>query len=137
MDLETARRYFGRDPLAQLLGIEVVDVGPGHATTRLILRPELHNNLAIAHGGAIFALADVAFAAASNSHGTVAVGANVSIAYLAAASTGILTAEAVEVSRGRKLATYTIRVSDEAGTLVAALQATAYRKGDPIDLKIV
>jgi acyl-CoA thioesterase len=133
-DPESVRRYFDRDRLAKLLGIEVVEVAPGRARARVTLRPELHNGIGIAHGGTIFTLADVAFAAASNSHGTVAVGISTSISFLTAVSEGTLTAEAVEVSLGRKLATYTIQVKDDAGTIIAVMQGTVYRKKEPLEL---
>ena len=84
----------------------------------------------IVHGGAIFTLADLVFAAASNSHGNVAVAINVTISYLKAAAGGTLTAEAREVSRNRKLATYSIRIRDDSGDLVASFQGMVYRKKD-------
>jgi acyl-CoA thioesterase len=132
--IEALQRYFRRDRFAALVGIEVLDIAPGFARVRLPLREDLHNGLGIVHGGAIFTLADMAFAVASNSHGTAAVGVHTSISYLAALSTGTLTAEAIEVSRGRKLATYSMRVTDDAGTLVALMQGTVYRKDEPLDL---
>ncbi len=131
-DRQALHDYFERDGFARLLGIELVEIAPGFARARMTLRPELHNNLNIAHGGAIFSLADVAFAAASNSHGTVAVGISTSMSFLNAVSEGVLTAEATEVARGHKLATYDIRVTDAAGTLVAVMQGTVYRKREPL-----
>jgi acyl-CoA thioesterase len=83
-------------------------------------------------GGAIFTLADFAFAAASNSHGTVAVGINVSISFLKAGTTGTLWAEARELSKNPKLATYTVEVRDDAGDLVAVFQGMVYRKNEAI-----
>jgi acyl-CoA thioesterase len=135
LNTEQLHRYFLRDRFARLVGLEVLEIAPGFARVRMPLREELHNGLGIAHGGAIFTLADMAFAVASNSHGTVAVGANTSISFLAATSTGTLTAEAVEVSRGRKLATYTVRITDEAGAVVAIMQGTVYRKDQPLELE--
>ena len=70
-------------------------------------------------GGAIFTLADFAFAVASNSAGTVAVAINVSITFVKAASAGTLTAEAEEVSVNPKLGTYTVRVLDDTRALIA------------------
>ena len=134
IDPEAVRRYFDRDRLARLLGIEVIEVAPGRARARLTLRPELHNGVGIAHGGTIFTLADVAFAAAANSHGRVAVGIGASISFLTAVSEGTLTAEAVEVSCGHKLATCTIQVKDEAGTIIAIMQGTVYRKKEELEL---
>jgi len=70
----------------------------------------------------------MAFAAASNSHGIDAVAVNVSISFFKAVQNGRLFAEATEVSRNRKLATYRIDVTDEAGEIIASMQGTAYRK---------
>ena len=90
------------------------------------------NGINIAHGGAIFALADLAFAVASNSHRTIALGINASISYLKAAASGTLIAEAKEVSLNPKLATYEIRVTDENNDLIAIFLGTVYRKKDKI-----
>jgi acyl-CoA thioesterase len=113
-------------------GIELVSVAPGHAVTRLRVQPHHLNAIGIAQGGAIFTLADYAFAAASNSHGTVAVGVNVSITYLKSVKTGVLTAEAREVALNPKLASYTVNVTDEVGSLIAIFQGMVYRKSQPI-----
>jgi acyl-CoA thioesterase len=69
---------------------------------------------------------------ASNSHGTVAVAINATISYLKAARGGTLFAEAHEVSRDAKLASYTVNVTDDTGDLVAVFQGMVYRKKDPI-----
>lgn len=111
----------------------MVEISAGRAIARMPLREHHHNGLGIAHGGAVFTLADVAFAAASNSYGTVAMGVATSISFLKAVSTGTLTAEAAEVSRGNRLATYSIRVTDEQGVPVAVMQGTVYRKGCPLE----
>jgi len=58
----------------------------------------------VAHGGPIFALADAAFAAASNSYGVKAVAFNVNITYLSAVEAGMrLLAEARETSQGERI----------------------------------
>ncbi len=123
-------RLLKRDQFAARCGIELLSVAPGRARAKMALQPHHWNALGSVQGGAIFTLADLAFAAASNSHGTVAVGVNVSISYLKAAQTGTLWAEAKEVSRNFKLASYTIEVKDDAGDLVAIFQGMVYRKKD-------
>ncbi len=90
------------------------------------------NGLKTVDGGAIFTLADFAFAVACNSHGTIAVVLNASITFMKAATTGTLWAEARELSRNFKVATYTIDVKDDAGDLVALFQGLAYRKKDKL-----
>ena len=124
--------FLSGDRFAQLCGIELLEVSPGTARARMQITDAHLNGVRIVHGGAIFALADFAFAAASNSHGTVAVGINVSISYLQAARTGALVAEAREVSRNAKLASYTVEIRDDNSTLVALFQGMVYRKPDPI-----
>jgi acyl-CoA thioesterase len=128
--MDAMREYFKRDRLAALLGIELIEAVPGMSVARMTLREAHHNSLGIAHGGAIFTLADFAFAVASNAHGRAAVAINVTISYMKAVSTGTLTARAEEVTAGNRLGTYLIRITDDAGSLVALFQGTVYRKGD-------
>jgi acyl-CoA thioesterase len=128
------RTYFERDQMARLLGIEILDAAPGTARVRMPIREEHYNSIRIVHGGALFTLADLAFAVASNSHGEVAVAINANIAFLKASSTGSLTAQAEEISRSRRLATYSVRITNDAGDIVAVFQGTVFRKGEPIPL---
>src|SRR5512138_2704367 len=115
---DTLRRYMRGDGYARLSGIELLDVEVGAARARMALRPEHLNGLGTVMGGAIFTLADFAFAAASNSHGTVAVAIDVNITFMKAAQAGTLWAEAREISRNPKLGTYTVEVKDDRGDLV-------------------
>jgi acyl-CoA thioesterase len=79
------------------------------------------------HGGVIFSLADVAFALACNSHGTLALALDVSISFLRAVSPGEeITATCTERYRGKRTGSYTIEVTDGSGTLVSLLKATAF-----------
>ena len=125
------RRHFNtHDTFARHLGIEVLEVRPGYAKAVMPLETPQMNGVGMAHGGAIFGLADVAFGSACNSSGEVALGIVSSISYLAAGKTGPLTAEAKELHRSRKLGHYEILVFDGAGVLMAACHATAYFRGD-------
>lgn len=134
--MKEIRGYFERDALARHLGIELLDVSPGTAVASMQVRDCHLNSLGIAHGGAVFALADFAFAAASNSHGTVALALSATISFVKAGRIGVLTAEAREVSVSRKIGTYTVNVTDEAGQTVAIFQGTVYRKEDPVVARI-
>ncbi len=102
----------------------------------MALQPFHLNGLSIAHGGALFTLADFAFALASNSHGTVAVAVNASISIMKATTEGTLWAEAREVSKNHRLGTYTVEIRDDAGDLVALFQGLAYWKSDPIPASV-
>jgi acyl-CoA thioesterase len=128
---ERVRRYFNiHDTFARHMGIEVLEVKPGYARAVMPLETPQKNGVDLAHGGAIFGLADVAFGGASNSSGAVALGIVSSINYLSAGKIGPLTAEARELHRSRKLGHYEIRVFDGEGVLMALCQATAYFRGD-------
>lgn len=119
-----------KEPFANFLGMELVELKAGYA--KVTLSPTLHmlNTHGTVHGGIIFSLADYAFAAASNSYGTTAVGVTNNIHYM---STGLaehqLTAIAEEVKKTRRLAWYRINVwsNDE---LCATMEAMVYRKNE-------
>ena len=127
------KEYFSREDLfARHAGIELLDVGPGWAKTRMKIEPFHFNGAGTVHGGAIFTLADFAFAVASNSHGTIAMGINTSVSFVKAAIAGTLYADAQEQSRNPKLASYTVRITDDAGDVVAIFQGMVYRKKESI-----
>ena len=130
--MEHVRQFFEGDQFAKHCGIELVSVAPGHAVARMAVEAAHLNGYARVQGGAIFTLADFAFAAASNSHGRVAVAINVSITFMKAVSSGTLTAEAREVSANPKLGSYTVHVTDETQALIAVFQGLAYRKSELI-----
>jgi acyl-CoA thioesterase len=133
MDRERVYQRIGQDPFASFLGIELLELGEGHSKVSMTVGEEMLNFHGIPHGGAIFALADVAFAAASNSHGQTAVALSVSINYLAAVPVGVrLYAEATEESLGNRTALYHLAVTSEDGTPVALAHGTVYRKREQL-----
>ncbi|MGE5608637.1 MAG: GNAT family N-acetyltransferase, partial [Bacillota bacterium] len=126
---ESLKVVLERDQFAKLLGLKIIETGEGRAKVTMQIGPQHMNGLGAVQGGAIFTLADYAFAAACNSHGFASVGINVSISYLKAAKAGTLTAEAQEAAPHRKLGTSTVRVTDDQGDLVAIFQGLSYKKG--------
>jgi len=106
----------------------MLEHGPGFAKARLQISPNHLNSVDTVHGGVLFALADAAFSVASNSHGAVSVSIQASIANFQAVREGALSASAREVARNPKLATYSVEVRDDSGSLVALFQGTVYRK---------
>lgn len=130
--MEAIQTFIQQDRFAKHCGVELLEVSEGRAKARLDIKEDHLNGVGIVHGGALFTLADLVFAAASNSYGTVAVAINVNISYMKAVKDGTLFAEATEVSRNPKLATYSIPVTTENGELVATFQGIAYRKKDAL-----
>ena len=128
--MEDIKEFFKGDRFAARNDIELLEAEGGRARAKMTLHPHHWNGLGMVHGGAIFTLADFAFAAACNSHGTLAVALNVSITFMKAAKTGTLWAEAREVSKNLRVGTYGIEIRDDHGDLVAQFQGLAYRKKD-------
>ncbi|MDF1669764.1 MAG: hotdog fold thioesterase [Roseovarius sp.] len=120
-------QFAERDGFMKALGAELVELGRGHSTVRMPVRPENLNFNGTCHGGAIFSLADCAFGVASNSYGELAAGIDVHMTYNAAARVGdILTATATEVSRSRKIAVYDVKVSSDKVDHISAFTGTVY-----------
>ncbi len=132
LEIETIKKFFKGDRLAEYLGIELVGVSMGKAVARMEIREEHLNGIGTVHGGAIFTLADFAFAVAANSHGRVTVAINVNISFMKASRNGTLTAVANEISLNPKIATYTVNICNDDGELIAIFQGLAYRKRDKI-----
>jgi len=130
--MDSVREFFKGDRFAARNGVSLLEVRPGYAKARMLVEEHHCNGYRIAHGGAIFTLADFAFAVAANSHGTVAVAVNVNISFVKAGELGVLLAEAREVSRGPKLSSYTVHVTNEAGELIAVFQGLAYSKKESL-----
>ena len=131
--MEALDRFIRDDRFASHNGIEVVDYGQGHAKAQVTIGPGHLNSAGIVHGALIFALADAAFSAASNSHGRLALAINAHISFFKATKTGILCAEAREVPLNPKLATYAIPVKNQDDETIALFQGTVYRKSVRID----
>lgn len=107
------------DDVPNGLGVEIVEVGAGRATLAMTVRADMVNGHRIAHGGFIFALADSAFAYASNSRNERAVAAQGQITFLRPSKLGDrLVAAAREVSRSGRSGIYDVRVT--AGDTVIA-----------------
>jgi acyl-CoA thioesterase len=130
--LAQVRRLMAGDRWAAAAGARVAEVKEGYARVTMRLRDVHLNGVSVAQGGAIFTLADFAFAIASNSHGTVAVALDTSITFARAATRGVLTAEAREESLSRRTSVCSVRVTDGDGKVVALFRGTAFRKDEPI-----
>ena len=122
--------HIRQDAFANWLGATIEIIEPGYARVSLTVTEAMLNFHGMTHGGLVFALGDIAFAAASNSHGQTALALNVAISYLRPTGVGDrLVAEAKEVQLGGATALYDILVTEQnSQRLIAKSQATVYRK---------
>ena len=124
--------HIRKDGYANWLGATIEAIEPGYSRVSLVVTESMLNFHGMTHGGLLFSLGDIAFAAASNSHGQVAVALNVTTSFLRATGVGDhLVAEAKEIHLGGATALYDIVVTEKTSEqLVAKSQATVYRKRD-------
>ncbi|MDY0130040.1 MAG: PaaI family thioesterase [Methanosarcina vacuolata] len=131
--MKNIKDFLKNDNFAAISGIEILEASPGYAKARMNIEEKHLNALKTVQGGAIFTLADLTFAAASNAYGNVAVAINANISFVKAATGKTLTAEAKETSINPKISTYTVNITDDKGDLVAIFHGMGYRKKISLD----
>ncbi|MBF0470675.1 MAG: hotdog fold thioesterase [Gammaproteobacteria bacterium] len=119
------------DNFSNLLGIEIEEVREGYCRASMVVRSDMLNSVEMLHGGATFSLADCAFAVASNSHNTIAVGLDAHISYPAAGKLGDrVTATATELKLGKRTALYQVEVRNGDDKLLAHFTGNVFRRDD-------
>lgn len=126
--IQSLKEFFLHDEFARQNGIEIIKIAEGYARTQVCIGPFHLNAGGKVQGGVLFTLADLAFAAATNSHGTLTVTSSANITFVRGTSTGVITAEANEIVNSRHLPFCEVRVTDDAGELLAIFSASGYRK---------
>jgi len=124
---EIARlRERGKDePVASFLRLKLEELSDGYARVTMKMRPEYLNFNGMIFGGIISAVADQAFAYATNSVITPNVASQFNIHFVAAAGTGDeLTAECRVMKSGKRVCISEIRVSNQEGKLIATATGT-------------
>lgn len=118
-----------RDPFPEMMGMEIVETGPGYAKVTMTVREDHLNAHAILHGGVYFALSDTAFGMANNYIEEPMVTLNASMDYLASAKLGDeLTAICRETAPGHHIRRDDVEIRDQDGKLVALAHSTGYRR---------
>jgi acyl-CoA thioesterase len=124
---------YRNDRASRWLGIEVLEVRPGHARLQMAVRDEMLNGHDICHGGLITTLADSAFAYACNSYDELTVASGFGVDLLAPGRLGdVLTATCHEVSRAGRTGVYDCEVTNQNGQRIAVFRGRSYTlKGKP------
>lgn len=128
--LKKLEQILKRDRFAQHNEIRLVSIGIGTAVAEMPVSEKHLNGVNIIQGGALFTLADFAFAAASNSHGRIAVATQANITFFKGISSGKLTAVAKELNSGKTLSHYSVDIVDEEGVQIAHFTGVAFLKGE-------
>ena len=134
----TPQEFFKNDHFAGKVGVELIEVKEGSSKARLVITEEHLNAGHRTQGGALFTLADLALAAAANSHGALALSLSSSITFLRGSGPGdTLYAEARERYVGRTTGYYQIDVTNQEGKLIATFESSVFRKGDKLPFTTV
>ena len=126
-DIEEARAYFAGDRFAAENGMVLDELGDGCSVCSLELSERNRNANDSVMGGAIFTLADFAFAAAANNRHRPTVTQQVSLNFLSGSRGSRLIARAVCKKDGKTSCVYNIDVTDDLGREIAQVVETGYK----------
>ncbi len=126
MTIDEVRERFSHDRFATVNGAVIDEIEEGYAKCSMELNDTHRNALGAVMGGAIFTLADFAFAVASNWNKNPQVSLNASISFLGRAKGSKLIAAARKIKEGRKTCYYEVTISDELGNQVAHMTSNGF-----------
>jgi acyl-CoA thioesterase len=129
--MEDFKKIIRNDRYALHSGIELTEVCPGYAKAEMKIKDYHLNAGNVVQGGAIFTLADLAFAAAANAYGNLTLSIQTSIYFHKGIGCGTLYAVAQVVKIGKNIGNFEVRVTNENEELIATFTAVAYRKDTP------
>ena len=128
-----AEAMIGKCGLSQSLGMKIIDAGPKYSVVDMVLEDRHLNGFSIAHGGAIFALADTAFAHACNSDNVVTVAQQCQINFLQPGRAGdLLTATAKGRTHSGRTGIYDVTITGSDGGVIAEFRGMSCKLRDPV-----
>ena len=125
--IDDARAFFAGDRFATENGMTLDELDENHAVTSMTLGARHRNALGGVMGGAIFTLADLAFAALTNDRERAVVAQQVSVNYLAAPKGGRLVATARYKKDGRSSCVVNVDIVDDSGREIAQFVGTGFK----------
>ena len=132
IDSQALKDFFLHDEFARQNGIEIVEIAEGYARTQVRLEPRHLNAGGSVQGGVLFTLADLAFAAAVNSHGLATVGTTNNVTYMRSARLGDLLTAVAKEENHHKLPFCEVKVFNQDEALVCVMTGMAYRRSTPL-----
>jgi acyl-CoA thioesterase len=126
-NLEEVKNHFQNDRFATSNGAEVVEFNDDLCVCEMKLDDRHKNAYGGVMGGAIFTLADLAFAVMCNNDHQLTVALDVNIHFLSAPKGQKLIAKASRIKSGKTTGVYSVEVSDDTGRQVAMFLGTGYK----------
>jgi len=132
IDIERVRAHFAKDRFATGIGVVIESATEDRVVCGLELNESHKNSVGGVQGGAIFTLADLAFAVHCNLEMVcggdlgATLGQSCSISFLKGTRGKRLTATSTRLSKGRSMSVYRICVQDDLGVNVAEMLANGF-----------
>ncbi len=117
--LKKVQERFAQDRYATSNGAVIEEIGDGYAKVSMEIDEHHYNSVGKIMGGAIFTIADFAFAVAANWQGKPVLSQTAQITYLGRVKGKRMIAQAKLVKDGRTMCYYVVDVADELGNQVA------------------
>ncbi len=124
--LNDVKKRFENDRFATESGAVIEEIQDGYARCSMALEPRHKNAAGSVMGGAIFTLADFAFAVAANWNKPLHVSLSSQITYLSAAKGTKLIAEARRIKDGHSTCYFETEIKDDLGRLVAHVTTNGF-----------
>lgn len=119
-----------QEPIASFLKMKLLELTPGYAKVVMKIAPEHMNFNGMVFGGMVMALADQAFAYATNSLVSPSIATQFNIHLISGAAVGDeLTAECRVIKSGRRIGVSEMTVTDQDGKLIAKATGTTVVTG--------
>tara|TARA_R110002096_G_scaffold433579_2_gene652569 strand:- start:29087 stop:29536 length:450 start_codon:yes stop_codon:yes gene_type:complete len=126
--VDAVKAIWNKEGLDGHLGLSVDHVADGIARVSMVLHREHLNLYGTGHGGALFSLADSAFALACNTRGYVTVASGCTIEFLRPAIVGdCLLAEAKWVDTNGKSSIYDVKIYNDKNEILAIFKGRSHQ----------
>lgn len=128
ISLEEVRDLFRQDRFAtETAGCRIKEAARGRSVVEMEITPSHLNAQGNVMGGAIFTLGDFATAIAGNIGQDSSISTSADIRYLTVPKGSKLRATCTADRLGRSLGSFTVKIEDDLGNLVAIMTSTLYR----------
>ncbi len=127
-DINEVRKRFSNDLFAaKQAGIEIIEADKNYSLCEMKITPFHLNAAGCVMGGAIYTLADYAFAVAANTDNPLTVTLSSNISFLRSVKTDRLQAECKLQKDGKNICFFRVNVTAPDGTVIAAVDTNGFR----------